>query len=62
MLGTFLGMLPGTLAIAGLNDRGFALFTNPGPLTLINLIGVVGAVAAGCRISPGSGSDHHLRG
>jgi uncharacterized membrane protein YdjX (TVP38/TMEM64 family) len=47
MFGTFLGMLPGTLAIAGLIDRGFALFTDPSPLAGISLVAVFGTVAAG---------------
>lgn len=47
MLGTFLGMLPGILAITGLIDRGFALFTDPSPLTVLSLVAVVAVVAAG---------------
>lgn len=47
MLGTCLGMLPGTLAIAGLIDRGLALFNNLNPMTVLSLLGVLGVIAAG---------------
>jgi phospholipase D1/2 len=46
ILGTALGLLPSSLAIAGIIDRGSALFSNPGPATILGLIAVI-AVAAG---------------
>jgi phospholipase D1/2 len=47
IVGTVMGLLPGILAIAGLIDRGSALFTNPGPLTISGFIAVTVVIAAG---------------
>lgn len=47
IIGTVLGMLPGILAIAGLIDRGTALFTNPGPMTILGLAAVVVIIGVG---------------
>jgi len=46
ILGTALGLLPGILAIAGLVDRGFALFSNPNQTTIISLIAMIAVVIA----------------
>lgn len=45
MLGTFLGMIPGSLAIAGIVDRGFALLTNPDLTTIISTLAVLGIIS-----------------
>lgn len=44
LLGTLLGLLPGTLAIAGVVDRGSAVFTNPGVGTALGLAGALGII------------------
>lgn len=47
LLGTVLGMVPGTLAVAVFSDRLVAALHAPSPATLATLAGVVAVVAAG---------------
>jgi phosphatidylserine/phosphatidylglycerophosphate/cardiolipin synthase-like enzyme/uncharacterized membrane protein YdjX (TVP38/TMEM64 family) len=47
ILGTFLGLMPGTLAIAGLIDRGLALISEPGLMTVLGLMAVAASIAVG---------------
>jgi uncharacterized membrane protein YdjX (TVP38/TMEM64 family) len=47
VIGTFLGMLPGILALAGIIDRGYALITDPDVVTIISSIVVIGVIIIG---------------
>lgn len=45
ILGTFLGMLPGTIAIAAIIDRGAALLSGPDTMTILSAVGLVAVIA-----------------
>lgn len=47
IVGTFLGMLPGIFAIAGIVDRGSALLTNPDTMTILSSIGLIVVILVG---------------